>query len=82
MKESIDVEIPMVPCDSLTEHDGGWKADATRFCPDYSDSDILFGSFYTERYSWLRLAVHRCDPREKILVNGRTVNKQCASIKE
>ena len=71
LEQSLDIEIPMVPCNKSTEYDGGWVANATMFCPNYTESDILFGSYYTQRYSWLRLAVHRCDPREKITVNGR-----------
>ena len=55
---------------------------ATMFCPDYRATDILLGSFYTKKFSWLRLGVHRCDPDEYIIKNGRKVKKTCASRRE
>ena len=70
----------MVKCNSNIEHEGGWDIKSNpHFCPDYRPNDIMKGNYYTEKYSWLRLAVHRCDPNEKILEDGVIKNKVCAS---
>ena len=55
---------------------------AVIFCPEYRDNDIFKGSYYSDKYSWLRLAVHRCDPTDLIEKNGELVNKTCASHEE
>ena len=55
---------------------------ATMFCPEYRDTDIFRGSYYSKEYSWLRLGVHRCNPNEYIMKNGLRVKKQCASKQE
>ena len=57
---------------------GGWDVSMPNYCPDYRSTDILKGNYFTNKYSWLRLAVHRCDPNE--IINGK--NKSCASKEE
>ena len=68
------------------ENDGGWDLSMPRYCPDYRPTDILKGNYFTEKYSWLRLAVHRCDPKEMIqeYIGGEVnlQNKKCASREE
>lgn len=77
-----DVDIPLKLCKDVFEFDGNWDLSAPTFCPDFKDTDILRGSYYTKKYSWLRLAVHRCDPNDLIMKNGRKVRKTCASKSE
>ena len=60
----------------------GYDQSATKFCPKYGKNDILYGSFYTDKYAWLRLAVHRCDPNELVMKDGKEMNKTCASREE
>ena len=75
-----DIDIPMIPCPKNHENDNGWDFTAPLFCPDFKETDILKGSYYSAKYSWLRLIVHRCDPTEKVKNKyGRTVNKKCAT---
>ena len=82
LKKSRDVEIPMVPCQSNSEFDGGFDESATMFCPQYSDDDIMFGSYYNTKYAWLRLAVHRCNPNDTVTIDGVEQQKQCANRTE
>lgn len=66
----------------MNEYDNGWDVKAPHFCPEYKSSDFIKGNYYTEKYSWLRLAVHRCDPTELIEINNVVQNKTCASREE
>ena len=36
------------------------------YCPDFRDQDIMVGGFDSKykKYSWLRMAMHRCDPKK------------------
>ena len=77
-----DIEVPMVPCPRNNLNDNGWSMSATMWCPKFKETDILRGSFYSTKYSWLRLAVHRCDPNETIIKNGKKQKKKCASKDE
>ena len=52
------------------------------YCPDYRSTDFIKGNYYTDKYSWLRLAIHRCDPHEIIIENGVKKNITCASREE
>ena len=72
----------MVPCKKNHEFDGGWDQNSTFFCPDYGKDDLLYGGYYSEKYSWLRLVIHRCDPNEIIVVNKKKVKKSCATRDE
>ena len=74
-----DIDIPMVPCSNEANHTnshGVWDQSATKFCPKYN-GEIFGGSYYLQKYSWLRLAVHRCNSSEIINVNGKKQNKTC-----
>ena len=66
LKESLDIDIPMTRCDKMIEFEGGWDLSAPHYCPEYKATDIFKGNYFTDKYSWLRLAVHRCDPTEII----------------
>ena len=46
-KDAQDIEIPLVPCKRNNMNDGNFDLSATMFCPDYKDTDILKGSYYT-----------------------------------
>ena len=48
-----------------------WDNSATKFCPKYNGTELFGGSYYSEKYSWLRLGVHRCDPTEIVTINGK-----------
>ena len=69
----------MVPCEEEFENNGNWDLSATSFCPEFRETDIMRGSYYTKRFSWLRLAVHRCDPNDLIKKGDKMVKKTCAS---
>lgn len=52
--------IPLVRCPDAIN--ASWrKSNVKQYCPDYSDGHFLYGNFYTERFSWLRVALHFCD---------------------
>ena len=44
------------------------------YCPDFGEEDILYGDYVNSKYSWLRLVVHKCDPKKRSLVG-----KKCES---
>jgi hypothetical protein len=55
-----DREIPLIECAGGAED---WRNGIPKYyCPDFDESHILHGSFYADKYSWLRLAIHVCDP--------------------
>ena len=72
----------MVQCNTNIENDGGWDISMPHYCPDYRSTDIIKGNYYSNKYSWLRLAVHRCDPNDLIIENKVEKNKTCASKEE
>ena len=83
LEEFVDEIIPMVECNHKEyEYMNGWDINATIFCPQYRKNDILMGDYYSEKSSWLRLTVHRCDPNDTIKVNGAIQKKKCKSRKE
>ena len=69
----------MVRCNSNVEFNNLWDFSMPNYCADYRSTDIIKGNYYTDKYSWLRLAVHRCDPHEIIIENEVEKNKTCAS---
>ena len=72
----------MVPCKKDVSELNGWDFSATKFCPEFKPTDMLKGNYYSKKFSWLRLAIHRCDTRDMVLKNGRMQNKTCASKAE
>ena len=68
----VDQVIPMVPCNNEKhDNDNGWDHSATLFCPEFKQTDIMKGDYYSEKSSWLRFIVHRCDPTDKVLIDGK-----------
>jgi hypothetical protein len=47
------------------------------YCPDWSNQHVMFSNWEKEKYTWFRLAVHKCDPERRAL-KGKT----CASEDE
>ena len=82
VEKTQDIEIPLIPCEKNQTFVNEWDFTATEFCPEFKPSDILMANYYSKKYSWLRLAVHRCDPNEIIMKNGRKIRKTCASKAE
>ena len=52
-------EIPLKKCSSNM---GIWDAGQQHYCPEFSEDDVVYGNYYSEEYSFVRLAVHECDP--------------------
>ena len=47
------------------------------YCPQFSDSDFMYGDYYSIKATWYRLVVHMCNTQEREL-EGKT----CASLDE
>ena len=41
------------------------KANITKYCPDFSEDDYLYGDYIDKRFSWYRLAIHLCEEKER-----------------
>ena len=83
LDEFVDEVIEMEPCNHKAyEYLNGWDLGATLFCPKYGENDILKGDYYSEKASWLRFIVHRCDPNDTVMIDGELKNKRCASRDE
>jgi hypothetical protein len=54
------VEIPLKICDGK-ELD--WRGTPNYYCPDFDNSHFIHGGFYSDKFSWMRLALHICDSR-------------------
>jgi hypothetical protein len=71
--------VKMVPCD--VENAGEiykqlWHPGLV-YCPEWSDEHALFTNYNYDIHSWLRLAVHKCDPEQRA-----KVGKSCKSDQE
>jgi len=54
-----DKTIPLKRCFG---DDPDWStAKKKKYCPYFNKEDFLYGTFYTKRYSWMRLALHFCN---------------------
>ena len=42
-----------------------WNMKQKYLCPKFSESDILYGDYYSTKSSWLRLVVHKCDEKKR-----------------
>ena len=49
------------------ETEAEWGEDKLRkYCPKFSKDDYMYGDYYSSKASWYRLAIHFCDPLERI----------------
>ena len=61
-----DVDIPLKPCKGLRASNSDWDLGGTKlYCPQFNESHFLYGGYYSERYSWMRLILHSCDDSPK-----------------
>ena len=60
-----DRVIPIKPCGE--ELNVAWRESSIKqYCPVYNETKhFLYGNFYTQKYSWMRLAMHFCDSSEE-----------------
>lgn len=55
-----------------------WKSNTIKkYCPQFSDSDFIYGDYFSEKFSWYRLVIHTCD-----LVERAAEGKTCKSPEE
>ena len=71
-----DHDVPLKLC---KENKDEWSLDLNVYCPDYKESDFLFGDYQTEKRSFLYLAIHYCD-QDKL--DKLDMNKTCKSREE
>ena len=69
-----DKIIDLVDCEIDKHKIDIWNIGQHYFCPDYKDSDFLYGDYNQRKASWLRLAIHDCDPEKRALEG-----KECKS---
>lgn len=54
-----------------------WSSSSQKYyCPDFGDDDILYGDYYIPKNSWLRLAMHECDPTKRALLGKTCESKE------
>ena len=72
-------EVPMVPCENkfVDPNVKDLWYPGIIYCPDWQDRHRLYGTYRHNIHSWLRLAVHRCDPERRA-----AVGKECADEEE
>ena len=66
----------MIPCtnDLADPNVMGLWYPGTFYCPDWNDDHHLYQTYRANVHTWIRLAVHRCDPERRALKG-----KECAS---
>jgi len=55
-----DIEVPLIRCKNTREVEWA-KTGKKQYCPVFNSTHFLYGDFFTERFSWMRLVVHHCD---------------------
>ena len=62
-----DITIPIGPCNAGFGFDtDSWFTGGNRlYCPKFNESHYIHGGFNSDKYSWLRLAIHLCDDSEE-----------------
>ena len=53
-----DEIIPVKLCNENSER---LESDINIYCPDYRDSDFLYGDWNTDNFSWLYLSINYCN---------------------
>lgn len=70
-----DRAIPLVECQDVL--DVSWRQDRTKqYCPNYGDEAFIYGTFYTKRFSRLRLALHLCEDTPEAEEERRQAGKK------
>ena len=75
MKSQADIHDPLEPVqvkDEIIEltkcksayANSGW-AQSKYYCPVFKEDDFLYGDYYSKKQQWYRLALHKCDIRER-----------------
>ena len=76
LDEWYDKNIPLVECQNQ-EVDVSWRdSRIKKYCPDYGDWAFIYGTFYTKRYSRLRLALHFCEDNPEAEEERRVQGKK------
>lgn len=55
-----DFEVPIVPCDNARDVDWA-NSKRKQYCPQFNETHFLYGGFYSQKFSWMRLTIHNCD---------------------
>lgn len=45
------------------------------YCPDWTKEDFLYGDYHNEKYSWYRVALHKCDKDKRICEDDTAIDK-------
>jgi hypothetical protein len=71
-----DEEVKMVQCHNefIDPNVEGLWYPGKLYCPDWTDDHNLLGTYRHNIHSWVRLAVHKCDPERRA-----KIGKKCAS---
>lgn len=60
-----DEIVPLKDCNSDIEK-AVWQSNGIKkYCPDFGDSDFIYGDYYSPKFSWYRLVIHSCDVKER-----------------
>jgi len=57
--DKIDEIVPLKECNEKRDI---FSENYRIYCPDFNDNHFIYGDYSTTQYSWLKLAIHYCDP--------------------
>lgn len=77
-----DIEIPLEKCSGVGE-DVSWRNPKIMYyCPNFSDNHFLYGGFWAQKYSWMRMGLHMCDSSPKATEERKMAGKTHWKCKE
>jgi len=56
--EVVDEIIELIECNEKAD---AWSQDVNIYCPNFEADHFLYGDYTSDKFSWLKLAIHYCD---------------------
>lgn len=53
--------MPLVKCDGVGENVNWRNPKIFYYCPNFGKDHFLYGGFWAQKYSWMRMGLHLCD---------------------
>lgn len=69
-----DIEVPIKPCPGKEQ---AWRSDNLKYyCTDFQDEHYIHGGFSADKFSWMRLVLHQCDPSKQSYCNDPDTSRK------
>ena len=59
--EIIDTVDEIIEIKECNEKIDNWSENLNIYCPNFEDHHFLYGDYTSDKFSWLKLAIHYCD---------------------